>query len=391
MTKFVHYNMDEIDSKGASINLIWGERSGGKSYQVKHKKGVLPYFNDSVRYIASYKNKEKVIKSSLEKGHRFILMRRWKEEISSNFIESYFSDVDIVKITEGKYNMITMYRKELYLSFYDTDTHKTKKGEKIGYAVSLSTEQNYAGGSYLDVYDIIFEEFMARGGRSGTGNYLPNEPDKLMNFFSTIDRKRNVVKLWLVGNTITRVCPYIEEWGLFPIISKQEQGTINTLWIPTGDKDDDGNEIEVKLAIEHCKSTGRSSYVIGKHKSMLNKGEWQSDPQPKLPKSYNEYKKLYMIYFNYKGFIFGCDLLQDRDTYDLVWFIYPSKRIKKNKLVFSDIIKTSKLWQRDIYNPSIKNRTLKMLLDTFKENKIFYATDLCGTEFKQSIDFIIRK
>ena len=30
-------------------------------------------------------------------------------------------------------------------------------------------------------------------------------------------------------------------------------------------------------------------------------------------------------------------------------------------------------------------------LKTFKENKIFYASNLCGTEFKQAIDFEIRK
>ena len=30
-------------------------------------------------------------------------------------------------------------------------------------------------------------------------------------------------------------------------------------------------------------------------------------------------------------------------------------------------------------------------LQTFRENKIFYATDLVGTDFKQCIDFSIRK
>ena len=45
----------------------------------------------------------------------------------------------------------------------------------------------------------------------------------------------------------------------------------------------------------------------------------------------------------------------------------------------------------DIYNISIKNDKLKQLFQKFKENKIFYANDMCGTDFKQSIDFIIRK
>ena len=63
--KAIHYNLDKIDKIGARINLIYGERSNGKSYQVKHKKAVEKY---------------------LKTGKRFILMRRWKEEISSEKI-----------------------------------------------------------------------------------------------------------------------------------------------------------------------------------------------------------------------------------------------------------------------------------------------------------------
>ena len=133
--------MDKIDSIGARINIIYGERSNGKSYQLKHKKAVEKY---------------------LKTGRRFILMRRLKEEITSEKIEQYFQDVDVAKLTNGKYNCITLYRKTLYLSTYENETGKTKRFDKIGYVVALSTEQNYAGASYLDVDDIIFEEFMSR-------------------------------------------------------------------------------------------------------------------------------------------------------------------------------------------------------------------------------------
>lgn len=108
--KVIHYNMDNIDKIGARINLIYGERSNGKSYQVKHKKAVEKY---------------------LKTGKRFILLRRLREEISSEKIEQYFQDVDIVKLTNGKYNCITMYRKILYLSVYDNETGKVKRHDKI--------------------------------------------------------------------------------------------------------------------------------------------------------------------------------------------------------------------------------------------------------------------
>lgn len=365
--KIVRYNLDNIDSKNATINIIYGERSNGKSYQLKHKKAVLKY---------------------LETGSRFILMRRWKEEISTEKIEAYFADVDVIKITNGKYNCITVYRKTLFLSNYDTETGKTKRGEKIGYVVALSTEQNYAGASYLDVNDIIFEEFMSRS------EYIGNsESDKLMNFYSTVDRKRGTTKLWLVGNSISRVCPYLQDWGLSEIIRTQKQGEISEKYLGTNTFDDNGNEIKVKLAIEYCKDTGKTSFAIGKHRDMLNKGSWQTDPQPHLPKSRNSYKSLYKILFFYKGFKFMSEYLMDlEETSNRCWFIYPyTKEIKENMLVFSDIVKISKWWQRDIYNPNINNDNIKRLLDTFRENMIFYSTDLCGTDFKQVIDFTIKK
>lgn len=355
----VRYNMDKIDKLNARFNIIFGERSNGKSYQVKHKKAV-----------------EKYIKT----GKRFILMRRWKEEITSEKIEQYFQDVDVEKITEGKYNIIILYRKSLYFGIYDNETGKQQRKEKIGYVVALSTEQNYAGASYLDVEDIIFEEFMSRT------TYLANECNKLMNFYATVDRKRLKVKLWLIGNTISRVCPYINEWGLHEIISSQKQGEIKTKEII------DESGMHLKIAIEYCASTGQTSGTIGTNAKMINTGAWETSPQPHLPKSKKEYKKMYSFGFHYKGFKFISEYLFDKQEKNCIWFIYPYyKEFKNNFFVFSDIISVSPYYQRDIYNISINNTRLKNLFMTFKENKIFYSSDMCGTDFKQVIDFQIRR
>ena len=364
--KIIHYNLDSIDSEDAEINVIYGERSNGKSYQVKHKKGILKY---------------------LKTGKRFIYLRRLKEEVTSEKVEQYFADVDIAKITDNKYNCITVFKRQLFLSNYDFEKNKTIRGEKIGYVMALSTEQNYAGASYLDVEDIIFEEFMSRS------EYLFNEPDKLMNFRATVDRKRNVVKLWLVGNSISRVCPYINEWGLYGLISGQKQGTIITKDLSTGSFDEYGNEIFLKCAVEYCKSTGVTSYAIGKHKDMLNKGSWQSDPQPHLPKSLREYKSLLKFFFFYKDFKFMCDYLIDKENNETCFFICPFNGIiKKKTLCFTDRVSTSKLWNGDIYNTRFKNEKLNQLFKKyFVESKIFYSTDLCGTDFKQVINFTIKK
>ena len=385
MTKKIYYNIDKLDKLGASINILYGERSNGKSYQLKHKKGIIPYLKNTTSYSRNYRDKEKIIEDNIKHGTRFILLRRNKEEVSSEKVEQYLNDIDIMSLTNDEYNCFSIYKKGIYLAKYDNETGKTKRYEKIGYTMSLSTEQNYAGASYLDVHDIIFEEFMTRT------VYLSNEPDKLMNLYSTVDRKRGTTRLWLVGNSISRVCPYLEEWGLMDLIRNLKQGEIKTRWISTNQQDEDGIDIEVLLAIEYCRSTGNSSFAIGKHADMLNKGNWQSDPQPHLKYSIKEYKFLYRIGFQYQSFKFLADYIMDKE-YNTCWYIYPyNGEFKKDLLVFSDIIKESKYWQKDIYNPSINNDNLKNLLQTFKENKIFYATDLVGTDFKQAIDFVIRK
>jgi len=362
--KITHYNIDKLRSIDADYYLAWGEKGNGKSYQAKHKLAIEEY---------------------LATGHRFVYLRRWKEEISTDKVEQYFADVDVNKLTDGRYNCITVYRKQLFLSNYNFEDGKTKRGEKIGYVMALSTEQNYSGCSYLDVYTIIFEEFMSRG------EYIANESNKLMFLYSTIDRKRRTTKLWLLGNTISRVCPYLQDWGLYNIVSKQKQGTIETTKIFAG-LDDTGEEIWIKIAIEYCASTGVSSYVIGSAKDMINKGDWQTDPQPLLPKSYNDYKVMFRFMFLYKSFKFCCEYLLDKESNEVCWFIYPYKgKIDDKTIVFSDIIKVSRYWQRDIYNTNFKNKNLNDLFKTFRENMIFYSSDLCGTDFKQVIDFTIKK
>lgn len=129
---------------------------------------------------------KKAVEHYLETGNRFILLRRWREDISTLWVEQYFADVDVAKLTNNKYNCITVYRKALYFSTYDVETGTTKRYDKIGYVMALSTEQHMSSASFLDVDIIIFEEFMERG------SYIPREVDRLRNIlFYSRQKKRN--------------------------------------------------------------------------------------------------------------------------------------------------------------------------------------------------------
>lgn len=382
------YNIDRIDKEGANINIIHGKRSGGKSYQAKHKKAVNKFFDGEIRYYTTYKDKEKIFERNLEKGTRFVLLRRFKDEVSTSNIEEYFNDVDIMKITDNKCDCVVAFRGRIYLAKMNEETLSSVKQIHIGYYRALSQEQVSAGLSLLDVTDIIYEEFVSR-----TMYLTEKEPDKLMNFYSTVDRGRGIVRLWLLGNSITRICPYFYKWGLSDLIKNMKKGEIRTKWLPTGEIDEDGVPIEVKLAIEYCENTSGTNYAIGDNADMINKGDWQTDPQPHLPKSKKNYDIEFRIGFLFNTYRFLGELLVDKDTFDLVWFIYPyEKEFSDDILVISNVIKTSPLWQRDIYDITLNNKRIHDLLkSTFHESMIFYSSDLCGTDFKQVIDFTIRK
>lgn len=383
--KMVYYSSEKIYNENATYNIIYGERSNGKSYDIKHKYALEWFIN---------KNKNLFSDDSVEHADvlnitgRFILVRRTSEQLKNERIESYFSDCDIRKLTNGKYNIISVYRKEIYFSNYDIEKNQVKRGIKIGYAIPLSLEQNYAGSSFLDVDNIIVEEFMSR-----EEGYLRNEPTKLQNLYSTVDRKRGTTKVWLVGNTITRICPYLYEWGLIDLVKNQKQGNIVTKELSAGFDKIENKEIFVKLALEFCDSSGRTSFAFGEHADMLNTGSWQTDKQPTLADSYKKYPCSLKIGFEYKGFKYLGRLL-GRDNY-LFWFIAPFTKHEEFKdvaLIFSEKINIDLKYQTNIYDITIPNKRLHYILaNTFKESMIFYSDDLTGSEFKQAIDFIIKK
>lgn len=382
----VYYSSDKIEKEKAHYNLIYGERSNGKSYNIKHKFAMEWFVN---------KNKKLFSDESLSTDDllnitgRFMLVRRTAEQLKNERIESYFSDCDIMRITNNKYNIISVYRKEIYFSNYDIEKNIVKRGIKIGYAVPLSLEQNYAGSSFLDVDNIIVEEFMSRD-----EGYLKDEPTKLQNLYSTVDRKRGTTRVWLVGNTISRICPYLYEWGLIDMVKNQSQGNIITKEMSVGFDKIENKEVFVKLALEFCESSGRTSFAFGEHAEMLNTGVWQSDTQPTLNKSYKEYNTILKIGFEYSGFKYLGRLLLDDDS-NMFWFISPFTKKEDFKdviLIFSEKVHIENKYQRNIYDISINNNKLKNIISsTFKENMIFYSDDLTGTEFKNAIDFMIRK
>ena len=169
MSKF--YSFDEIDSKNGTYNFIVGGRGIGKTYGAK----------------------KKVILDFLRLGHQFIYLRRYKEERMA--AGNFFADVG----QEFPDDEFRVHQHELQ--------HKTPddKWETMGYVIALSTAQKLKSKVFNEVHTIIFDEFILE---KGFTRYLPQEESAFNNFYSTVDRWNDRVKVYFLANAVSINNPY---------------------------------------------------------------------------------------------------------------------------------------------------------------------------------------
>lgn len=344
-----YYTLSRILETNANYYILLGERSNGKSYAVKHF----------------------CIQDFIDNDNRFILLRRYTVESKNFMMETYFDDVDVFKITKGEYNTISIYRNGIYFAI-TTEDNKIVRGKQIGMVMSLSIANHYKSMSLLKYKNLIYEEFIT------DDIYIKNEPFELQNLVSTIAR-RNTIKVFLIGNTISRLCPYFTEWSLVKV-PRQKMGTIDIYNMETSQKDEDGNPIEVKIAVEMCENSGSNSKMFfGAQSNQIVNGTWKSKEFPHIPYNYRECEVLYGINFVVYNMIYTSEILQKGD--DIFLFTYPANKIKKERVVqpdFSlDMLKTDRLI------PLTKGDIA--FLKLVKLNKLTFSDNLTGEEFYSGI------
>lgn len=346
--KFKYVSTDKIKKilNDTDYLILLGERSNGKSYACK-----------SLAFQECYDNNKKLI-----------ILKRFDLECKDSMIVNYFNDVPIQEITRGKYTCIDVFRKEIYLSNVDEKTNKVKHGLKIGYVQSLSSDSHYKSLSFPDVEFILFEEFVATDNQ-----YLFNECNRLQNHVSTIFRQRKG-KILLIGNTISRICPYYNEWELSHI-KEQKQGSIDIYNIEN--ENGDNTRISVYLTDSLNFNSGLFFGNVGKS---ITGGAYEVKNYPHLNESINHFKLLYQFVLEYNEFKFLCQLLQHNEKSDnITWFIQPKTTdIKNNTRVFSNKYNINPMYSmtfKDCFNS--EKRIINMLLN----KNVCFSDNLTGTEF----------
>ena len=338
-----------IKKKELNYLILLGQRSNGKSYAVK----------------------ERAVKRAYEHGEQFIYLRRYDEDIKDYNTELYFDDLDVKDITGGKYDCVSVYRKRLYFARWETVPEKDpvlQRGDCIGFVQSLNKSERSKSLSFGKVSTIIYEEFIT------DGTYLSNEVDRLMNFVSTVLRDR-LGTVCLVGNTISRVCPYFSEWQLTHI-QKQKKGSVDIY-------EHEGSAGPVKIGVYLTDALQKTSGMFfGRSAKMINKGEWQTGSFPHLNCSIDDLSIIYTVVYKYD---LQCFLLRLCAGYDnalgVVWYVEPKTTdIKEGTRTVSNREIPGTINTKDFIGLNAQEQqAFKILNDGF----VVFSDNLTATEFYQ--------
>lgn len=363
--KMQFYDITNARLTHAQYIMLLGQRANGKSYQVKNPcciEDAWDYINDRLTTSRYCKAGE------TRKTGKFIYLRRWQADIKAKGVEEYFDDSKkfIKKLTNGLYDGVTAYNGSLYFYHLEEDGSKTKSAE-IGRYHDLNELERYKSRAFVDFTNIIYEEFIT------DGIYLDDEPTKLQQYVSTIARLEEIT-VFLVGNTLSRVCPYFSEWCLEGVL-KQKQGTIDMYHYHVGDS-------VINIAVEYCASANiENKMFFGQASKQIISGEWDTKDVPKLPRKQSSYEKVYEILVVYQKFEFVIELLVEPYNGGKICFIYPhsAKSKKKFARVISDVftdnpMQTSRLDMNRIAEQYIN--------ECFMNNKVCYSDNLTGSDFR---------
>lgn len=354
----MYYNLNSILKKQCDYNIIFGERSNGKTF------ALLTYILK--RYVKS---------NGVEKG---ALIRRWKEDVKGARARAMFNGVEsegeVERITKGKWTKVVFFNGSFYLGKWDYKIQRyVTEEEPFCYLFALSDMEHDKSTSYPQVTTVVFDEFLTRK------YYLNDEFILFMNVLSTIIRDRKNVKIFMLGNTVNKFCPYFQEMGL-KHISKQKQGTIDIYRYGQNE-----NEC-LKVAVEYC-STSNSKKESNKYFAfdspslkMITKGSWELAIYPHLQLKYDKKDIVFTFFIEFEN-ILQCDIIVNNSSD----FLYIHEKTTPIKDRDKDLIYTLKPseknnYRRNLLKPSTRGEN--KIASYFKLDKVFYQNNEVGEVVK---------
>lgn len=345
-----YYSLKNILSKNAQYNIIIGERSNGKTYSVE----------------------EYMLKQYIEHGEQSALIRRWKEDFRNkrglHMFDSIVSNDLIKKYTNNEYTSVTFVNGAWYLSKNEND--ETIKSENpFCFAFALSDMEHDKSVSYPHITTVCFDEFITRG------YYINDEFVVFMNVLSTIIRDRNNVKIFMLGNTVNKYCPYFNEFGLSHI-RNMKQGDIDVYGY--------GNS-ELKVAVEYCTSSGNKSnkksdiyFAFDNPKlKMITSGTWEIDLYPHLPHKYLPKDVMFLFFVEFNNSCLQCEVITDNNGIFCYIHMKTTELQNRNTDIIYNLSANSEYNKRFSFIKPIDNIDRK-IYNLYESNKFFYQSNDVG-------------
>lgn len=378
------YEHRSINNQHAEYNIILSGRGIGKSYSIAGGENDA---NDDMGYI----------KRALEKKACVLgYIRRLEKETKGSLVCEDFADKLplIKKLSGGAYDNVVAWQGFLYFAKYDDELDKMVKASwSFGRIFCMATASQFKSKQYPDIEYIVYEEFVT------DDYYLKDEPRKFVHLVSTIARDRENVKVYLIGNTVSRVCPYIEHWGLHNI-AKQKVNSIECYDI----ENEDGsttriavevapNKDEIEASLDNSKevkqNSGKRSFFFGHDKASITGSAWQTKEHKKLTYPLTEYDEIYKVRVNYPQFSFYiCYLVHNSEFttphFEEVLYIYPATTPRNLSTVPDRLIENSSNASLFI-TPCLLSRIPieQKIYELLKLDKVAFSDNLAGEDFRQ--------
>lgn len=348
---FKYYSLSKILKCNATYNVIFGERSNGKSFSV-HEYALRRY---------------------IENGEQFAVVRRWQDDFTGKRGASMFNGVVnagvVSKLSNGEWNGIYYYASRWYLCKYEDGVRSITDERPFAYGFAITSQEHDKSTEYPGVTTILYDEFMTRR------QYIPDEFVMFCNVLSTIIRNRDNVKIFMLGNTVNKYCPYFKEMGL-KHVDEMKQGTIDIYRY---------GEEKLTVAVEYCGEGGRSSkksdfyFAFDNPKlQMITGGKWEIDVYPHCPTKYRPKDVRYIYFIEFDGVTLQAEIVCKDDGY--FTFIHEKTTPIKDRnhdLIFTlDETTHKRNIRRNITIPEDKLGERIYLM--FKLNRVFYQDNEVG-------------
>lgn len=365
------YKLDNLLAKcpDCQYYMVIGGRSHGKTYSA-----LLHILEQYVKH-----------------GERAAIIRRYYEDFKgkrSLFLwQSLIENGEITRLTNGEWEYIYYESGAWYLAkneLHGKSVIRVKQEFPFCFAYVLTQMEHDKGARYTStVTTIIFDEFMSRQG------YLPDEFTIFSNVVSTIKGMRTNVKIFLLGNTVNKYCPYFQQMGL-KHVKEMKPGEITVYKFPVLNGKETRVAVEYTNMLRDGEITDEFFGFDNPKLKMITSGVWEFAVYPRLPVKPKPQEILFTFFIRFDGELFQCEVINADTENGVLNFLYIHRKTTPLKNPDTDLIYDTDYSAKPNFRRRITcplSQAEKRIYDYFRMEKVFYQDNATGETIRNYLEW----